>query len=391
MNHHKVLSEEFFAQAEQLDSDARKRYKPEIDDSSYQALKQKAETADNKVSVCKRELEELKTAGRSLRKEERQSSNTAHLRESIGKDIAENKRHSERKRKELDKLQAEARKAHRNKENAREELDSLAESNRAQRSESAAVKPRAVNELLDRASKEFQSQMDHAERAKEAEQSVRFGKSFRRRITRVVPDFIVPAFSIDEELSETIVSDMFSQLNRRGRRLERYDLLNAHVSLQRVPLKKITREFEARLDNQGLLWDRAREDVMRIMLINVHPNSEFTLSDDNYEALFPGRSFNIGSGNSIVPIKDADDFQDHWTRAQQIYEEGLDTIRSESSYGRALTETRNPKNFVPFEGILPVYCSLLTEASDDDAWERRVHQWYWACVLTERYISAQDS
>ena len=285
--------------------------------SPYQTLKQKAEDADNKVSVCRSELEELRATGRSLRKEERQSSNTAHLRESIGKDIAENKRRSERKRKELDKLQAEARKAHQNKEKAREKLDARAAD--AERSKSAVVKPKAVNEWLDRASNELQSQMDHAERAKEAEQSVNFGRAFRRHITSAVPNFIVPAFSIDEELPETIVSDMFSQLNRRGKRLEAYDLLNAHVSLQRVPLKKMTREFEDRLSDQGLLWDRAREDVMRIMLINVHPRSEFTLSDDNYEALFPGRVFNTGSGNNVVPIRDADDFQEHWAPGPNRY------------------------------------------------------------------------
>ena len=385
--YHKSRSEEFLARAESVDSTVRPTYQPQPDDRSLQALKQKAQDADDLVSQGQGDLESLLEKRRRLQVELKQSTHTGRNRET-GQKQAKVLTQIARARQRLQELKNEASAAQEAVETARQELDRLAEA--GQRHTNGTANRESVDGLLQAAAEAEQRKGNHEERAVEAGQSVEFGQSFQRRVQALRGLFTVPAFYINAEMHEDVVSDMFSQLNRRGKSLKPADLVNAYVSLRKFNLKKATREFETRLHEQGLASGRAPEDVLRIMLIDVHPQSDFKLQDDNYEHLFPGRPTSVPGGKTDILIKDEADFEKRYARAQDAYESGLLTLRDESHYGTRLSDTSGPGVFVPFEGILPVYCSLLALANGEPAWQKRVRQWYWASVLTERYYATSQ-
>ena len=382
--HYQSDSESCLEEAEKLDIDARKQYQPPVEDGPYQKLQREAEKATETVSKCEKELESLVDRRRSLEQDLRQSTNTAYNREVLGKELGQVKGWIRGKQKELHEYKDEANKAREEADAFGRELDSR--TNRARRNPDGPAKQVSIKTLLDRAAESEQNYRDHTARAQEAESNAELGLRFRRHLQDLRQSFVIPLVSIDTNMPEIAVSDMFSQLNRRGKRLMDYELLNAHVSLQGIPFKEMIRDFEDQLRDQGLWWERARRDVMRIMLIDVHPDHDFSLENDSYRILFPGRPF-----GDIVPVKDSEDFERIWKDEQSAYADGLSTLRRESFYGKVLTNTRNPNEFVPFEGILPVYCSLLAYATGDNDLEGRVRQWYWASVLMERYLRAQDS
>lgn len=386
--YHKSRSDEFFARAEKLDDSPKHTFQRPTYDSSYQALKQKAQDADDAVTECQDEIDSLREKSRVLRQELRTSTHTGR-NVGTGQEHARVLKQSRRRRQELQALKKDAVAAHAAVRAIQQELDRAAEG--GQRSSDTSTNQDSVAGLIRLVEAEDESRRNHEERAREAARSVRFGESFRHRVQNLRGQFTVPAFRIDGTMHQNVVSEMFSQLNRRGKSLKAADLVNAYVALHEFNMKKAAREFEAHLSEQGLALGRAREDVLRIMLIDVHPQSAFELKDENYECLFPGRSTSMLDGKSEVLIKNGADFANRYREAQEAYERGLVTLRRESYYGKPPTDnTRGPSAFVPFGGILPVYCSLLALATEGDELQRRVRQWYWASVLTERYYSASQ-
>lgn len=385
--YHKSQSEELLARAAEMDGGPKPTFQPPMYDSSYQALKQKAQDADDAVTECQAEIESLREKSRALRQELRTSTHTGR-NVGTGQEHARVLKQIRRRRQDLQALKKEAADAQAAVRAIRQELDRAADA--GQRSPDTTAGKNSVAGLIHSAEAEEQSTRNHEERAREAAQSVRFGESFRHRVQNLRGKFTVPAFRIDGTMHQNVVSEMFSQLNRRGKSLKAADLVNAYVALHEFNLKKAAREFEAHLSEQGLASGRAREDVLRIMLIDVHPQSAFELTDENYECLFPGRSTSTRDGKSEVLIKNGADFANRYREAQEAYERGLIALRRESYYGKPLTDTSGPSAFVPFGGILPVYCSLLALATEGDELQRRVRQWYWASVLTERYYSSSQ-
>ena len=246
---------------------------------------------------------------------------------------------------------------------------------------------------------------DNERQAAEARKSANLGADFRSEIRSFLNSYAVPTLTIGDGVPQHIVSDMFSQLNRLGEQLTKFDLLNAFYSLQEFPLKKVTEEFEMRLNAQGLLdlsdrerskRNNTRDNLMRIVLLDAYPHSGHGLQGDRYQLLLPesgrtAKAVDVRFDENDTPIQDARKFQDRWTQAQKMYEEGLSALRSESSYATILTDAKQPSDYIPSGGIIPVYCMLryYTRATDDvEGSKTRLRQWYWASVLTESYHSS---
>ena len=239
--------------------------------------------------------------------------------------------------------------------------------------------------------------------AAEARKNARLGADFRSMVRSLLNSYTVPTLTLGAEVPPHVVSDMFSQLNRLGERLTAFDLLNAFYSLQEFSLKKTSEDFEGRLDNKGLmdLDDReqskrktVRENLMQIVLLDAYPHSGYTLGGDRDQLLLPesGRTVDVKSDENDTPIQDTNNFKGRWLQAQKAYEEGLTALRDESFYGRALTDAKQPSDYVPSESILPVYCMLryYAHAIDDvEESHRRLRQWYWASVLAGTYYSPE--
>ena len=351
-----------------------------IDQGSYdpkrKELEQKLEDAKAKLEECEAEQNSLYDEVSALRKELKNSNHT-------GRDVETGRRkdklHSRylRKKEEMISLQGDV-------EIADQELASHIESLASDKDDAENQHDTYDEELLNKVTRAGEKQYANEQKAKKARQYVSFGMSFADKINSLITGYRVPVLSIGGKASKMEVSDMFSQLNRRGVKLRHFDLLNAQTSLQGIPLRKMTDEFIKRLNDRGLQCGSSSRDVLaRIVLINAHPKFEYKLSSDLYALLAPSQS-----DDSL--IRDIADFERRWTEAQEAYETGLITLRKESWYGHPVTSKARLGDFIPFQAVLPVYCSLLAYASGDDRQENRVRQWYWASVLTQRYASDNE-
>lgn len=232
---------------------------------------------------------------------------------------------------------------------------------------------------------EQKSQKGYSDRAREADAHAVNGRDFGDHVRGLREEFHILVMELPEGMSEIAVSETFQQINRRGTKLQSFDLLNAAVSLQHVSPRNMLNDMLPTLEAHGLSSDRTPNDLVRMMFIRTHPESRYETQGDAYEDLVPGR-LRIGSNQTTPLIKSAEDFEEHWKTVQQSYLKGLQTLRREAHYGKDKPD--NPGHFVPFEGMIPVYCSLLTAAGESFTKQLRVGQWYWASVLTERYSSS---
>ena len=222
----------------------------------------------------------------------------------------------------------------------------------------------------------------HLDLQRQAEGHVQQGGAFRLHVQALRSEFQIPAIVLAEDASEITVSDTFSQINRRGTRLQTFDLLNAATSLRHSSPRELVANVQPVLSSEGLWSRRTTDDLVRMMLIWRHPESHYELTNDRYEDLIPGM-LRTDSNFSAPLIKSIEDFETQWMSVQESYLAGLRSMRDDAHYGKA-TPNR-PSDFVPFEGMIPVYCCLLADAGDSIVRQDRVQQWYWASVLTERY------
>lgn len=232
---------------------------------------------------------------------------------------------------------------------------------------------------------EEDSQNRYSDRSREADAHAADGRNFADFVRALREEFHILVMELPEGMSEIAVSETFQQINRRGTKLQTFDLLNAAVSLQHVSPRNMLNEVLPDLEADGLAWDRTRADLVRMMFIRTHPESRYGTQGDTYEDLVPGR-IRIGSNQTTPLIKSAEDFEHHWRSVQQNYVLGMRALRDETHYGKEVPD--NPGHFVPFDGMIPVYCSLLADAGDSVTRRLRANQWYWASVLTERYSTS---
>lgn len=387
---HKRREDEYIDRADKLDAEtgnsggngSEARHRARLREAAEQAQRVAADAAQ-RVSNSEARLEELQANRRKLVAQLKQASRVADQRKirdelygrllieitEVGKDL-ESQRRTERQARE-------------------------AATARTERATTQAVDRDPVHatdqdsdELLRRAEEEAAKYVKERTAAKEATTHAENGARFQEHIRRLTASYMVPVIELEDYASDIAVSDMFSQLNRRGRSLKAFSLLNARMSLLQIPIQQMVDEvLKPRMETGGL-WanDRALDDLVRVMLLRTHPDSKFDLRRDEstYESLIPGRPTRLQPGNEVMLVKTKEEFHRHWNAAQVAYESGLQALRDEGHYGSVTPST--VREFVPSEGILPVYCCLLTEGGDAQS-RKRVHQWYWASVLTERYSS----
>ena len=222
----------------------------------------------------------------------------------------------------------------------------------------------------------------------EAKRNLANAVKFEGLVRDLRQGYKIPKFTIPAGTDETEVGDIFGQINRRGVQLDTFDLFNASLSLQEIPVGKEVQALAERLRPQGLWQRNSRDTLLRMMVIRAKPGSPYDLNEERYAELLPGaRRVEPSSESPLIP--DKAEFRKHWDAVKQAYEVGMTVLRDKTHFG---TRTPSgPRAFVPFEGMLPVYCSLWAEAHDSPSREHLVAQWYWASVLMGRYASSSDT
>ena len=383
---HGQQAQMYFRKAEDADEAAGAEYATHFKTreqyrEAVEVAEQNAANASNDVAAKQAQIDELRRDYHYLDNQLKQSSNSAKKRD-YGRERHQLDLQISRAEYDLGTLEdvaAETRK------DADQRADDMRRLTDAEQSMTAGPDHPDPDTLRVQAYDEQKAQERYSDLAREAEAHALRGRDFRNHVMRLRSDVRIPVMVLPEDVSEIAVSETFQQINRRGTKLRPFELLNAVVSLQDVSPRNMLRAMLPTMEAEGLSWDRTQDDLVRMMFIRTHPESRYELDGDAYEGLVPGM-LPTGANRASPLIKSAEDFRSHWESVQQGYLLGLRALRDETHYGKNVPD--NPGHFVPFNGMIPVYCSLVTDAGGSVIRRLRVNQWYWASVLTERYSSS---
>ena len=218
-----------------------------------------------------------------------------------------------------------------------------------------------------------------------AEKHVHNGKMFEQLLGTLLGEYHISHIRLDEELDRSTVIDIFTQINRRGKQLEPFDRLNAKLSLRGLRMHELAKEAQDALAEGGMDAARHREDLVRIVLLRNHPSHRYDGS--SWSWLEDG---GMQDGDDGMERWDAEskDFRSEWRTAVGALTSGLERLKKECHFGSEATKSAD---FVHFGAMTPVYGALTVAVGDSKVKSRRLRQWYWASVLTERYTRTDNA
>ena len=224
-----------------------------------------------------------------------------------------------------------------------------------------------------------------AERANLARQHEESAVRFGNLVDALRTQYQISYIELDEDLGRESVIDIFTQINRQGRQLTPFDMINAQLSLKGIHLKDLAAQAHKALDADGFRLERNDADLIRIMLIRSHPDHRY--DSPTWQTILPFTKPRE-QGNSSALFGTNAEFHREWNAAVASLRDGLAALKTECHYGSAATA--RVSDFVPFVGMIPAYCALRSLAGESRRKRSQVRQWYWASVLTERYYRADS-
>lgn len=235
----------------------------------------------------------------------------------------------------------------------------------------------------------------------EAENHITQSKKFQNHLDSVL-DYRVRYVELKRDMEVGRVRDIFTQVNKRGEQLDDFGLLNAVVTLNGFSPKN---EIDDLQRSTGLDSAKLETFIPRLMMLRAHPEHEIVLPVNEY--LTPDRSVRVkervddGQNTRLVSrvLIEGDanggsqGFKTRWDEAVGELTDGLTVLDASEQYGipSAYDDCHAPLIFGPFNAMMPVFCALSRDATNSavvqnvPAARAKVRQWYWACILTQRY------
>ena len=226
------------------------------------------------------------------------------------------------------------------------------------------------------------------ERAETASKFSKYAFTFRDKILNSLDRYQITFIELNQDFELDKICDIFTQLNRRGVKLNNFDLMNAMLKPKGVQLKNLWREAEQKYNFDG--FDSMNIYTLQVMAIL----RQDTGGQKDVFNLIPGqsKSTRMATG-SVVPtvlVKDSEDFSRLWERALHAIETSISLLSAPRHYG-AVTH-----QYLPYKAILPVFAALQESVRERFSQhqaeaDRKIWKWYWASVFTNRYSSAVES
>lgn len=224
--------------------------------------------------------------------------------------------------------------------------------------------------------------------ASQASRHVENAQAFGELLKGITEEYQISYIELDQDLAVDKVCDIFTQINSRGIRLDAFDLINALLKPKGLQLKHMWREAAPRLN----FVDTSRMNVYILQVMSILRQAY--CSPKYLYFLLPGEEKPVrdpdGTRRKEVLVRDADDFNALWNRAITALETAIDLLRHPQEFGVISA------NYLPYVSILPAFAALqayiqtLPPHQRLDA-QRKVRQWYWASVFTNRYSGSVES
>lgn len=217
-----------------------------------------------------------------------------------------------------------------------------------------------------------------------AEQAHEFG----RHVREITQQYQISFNELDKELPIDKVCDIFTQLNTKGVRLDVFDLMNALLTPKQIYLKDLWHAATDRLD----FVDTNKMNVYVLQVMSILRQAY--CSPKYLYFLLPGAPKPIrhpdGTRDKRVLIETADEFVALWHRAVDALERATALLRHPQEFGAVSSK------YLPYASILPAFAALQADLRERPAHlhfggQRKIRQWYWASVFTNRYSGSVES
>ena len=222
----------------------------------------------------------------------------------------------------------------------------------------------------------------------QAELSLEQSRKFEGHLDEMLSDYQIAYIELDQDLEIDKVCDTFTRINSRGIRLDIFDLMNALLRPKEIRLKDMWREIAPDLE----FISSSRSDVYVLQVMSILAQNY--CSPKYLYHLLPGEKRRIrrpdGSSADEVLVSDADDFKRRWSEAVTIIKAGIARLSHPQDFG-AISPA-----LLPYTSIVPAFCAALHIANSAPEAERltaarKVRDWYWASVFTNRYSGSVES
>lgn len=225
---------------------------------------------------------------------------------------------------------------------------------------------------------------DIAETRRHAENAESFGELLKG----ITEEYQISYIELDQDLAVDKVCDIFTQINSRGIRLDAFDLINALLKPRGLELKHMWRAAASRLN----FVDTNRMNVYILQVMSILRQAY--CSPKYLYFLLPGEEKPVrdpdGTRRKEVLVPDIHDFECLWNEAVEALETAIELLRHPQEFGVVSAA------YLPYVSILPAFAALqayiktLVPKQRLNA-QRKVRQWYWAAVFTNRYSGSVES
>lgn len=221
-----------------------------------------------------------------------------------------------------------------------------------------------------------------------AAQHIENGKAFDKHLDEITHQFQISYIELDRDLELDKVCDIFTQINSKGIQLDVFDLINALLKPKGLQLKDLWRKSKQKLDFVDT--DRMNVYILQVMSIL----RQAYCSPKYLYYLLPGHKRKVRDADGAlvedVLIADVAEFKKRWSEAVDALHRAIETLRHPHEFGVSSSQ------YLPYVSILPAFAALQVAASALPALQRlgaqrKIRQWYWASVFTNRYSGSVES
>ena len=214
------------------------------------------------------------------------------------------------------------------------------------------------------------------------------GREFGNLVRDITQSYQIAFIELDRDLELDKVCDIFTKVNSTGIQLDVFDLINALLKPKGLQLKHLWRESAERL--KFVETNRMNVYVLQVMSILC----QAYCSPKYLYYLVPGQEKQIrddqGKRDFEILIKDTTEFTSRWDQAVKSLENAIELLRHPHEFGAISSY------YLPYISIIPAFSALQTHVDSLPADQklmakRKVRQWYWASVFTNRYSSSVES
>ncbi|MFH1367939.1 MAG: DUF262 domain-containing protein [Elusimicrobiota bacterium] len=200
-----------------------------------------------------------------------------------------------------------------------------------------------------------------------------------KKLRHIWEGFEIPYIALPESMKLYQVTDIFENINTKGKLLSVFDLLIARLYKYSFELKKM---WNATLTNYPNI-SRYSKSVAKIPIYILQAMSLL------YEKTSSAKRADILDIYSNVYEYSDRDFEEDWDDIAEYMNKAIEKLENmRDGYG-----VKDEKE-LPFESTIPVLTALLKvvdqKENKADCYEK-IDKWYWSAVFTNAYSSAADS